>query len=52
MGVEVDRFWVDIRVQGVPVGPVGPLPQSVVIAGHCNGLGKYPGGGGRLWVGG
>ena len=37
MGIEVDRFWVDIRVQGVPVGPVGPLPQSVVIAGHCKG---------------
>ena len=37
MGIEVERFWVDIRVGGVPVGPVGPLPQSVVIAGHCKG---------------
>ena len=37
MGIEVDRFWVDIGVWGVPVGPMRPLPQSVVIASHCKG---------------
>ena len=37
MGIEVDGFGGDIGVRGVPVGPMGPLPQSVLIASHCKG---------------
>ena len=48
MGIEVDRFREDIWVWGIPMRSMGPLPQSVVIAGHCKGslfgIGKYAGG--------